>query len=107
MAAETSRALHRIIHHYLHLAYNGPMSEGHNFALVGYCKVCGQGRQFIARELSSASLYVVCEDCEAEWNCPSDASMVGRALTTQHGQSEFVEVWEIAGHPWATEIMNA
>ena len=37
------------------------------------CPVCGQGRVLVAAEKDGHSLFVVCEDCESEWNGPNES----------------------------------
>ena len=37
---------------------------------VGFCPICGQGRQLVFRELASENYYIACEDCESEWRSP-------------------------------------
>jgi hypothetical protein len=75
-------------------------NEQKNYAWIGVCPVCGQGRQIIARENRSGTVYVLCEDCESEWTSPPDASMVAAASRDVFGESTLLTWEEIAQHPW-------
>ncbi len=77
-----------------------------DIAVVGFCPICGQGRQFIARELSSGELFVMCEDCESEWDDPQRADDLSAALSSDHGRSDFVTVKEMQEHSWFALIQN-
>ncbi len=71
-----------------------------NFAWVGQCPVCGQGRQVIARENDTGKMYVVCEECESEWQNPEDAQAKKPASRDLFGRSTYLTREEIASHPW-------
>ncbi len=71
-----------------------------NLAWVGQCPVCVQGRQVIARENDTEKMYVVCEDCESEWDTPQDAKAKKAPSRDIFGASTFLSRDEIAGHPW-------
>jgi hydrogenase maturation factor HypF (carbamoyltransferase family) len=70
------------------------------FACVGVCPLCGQGRQVIARENTSGKLYVLCEDCEAEWQNPTDAREIDRASRDTFGISTLLTSADLSDHPW-------
>lgn len=70
-----------------------------NYAVIGLCPVCSQGRLIVARDLDSGVLYVLCEECESEWDSPSDCS-ISAATRDTHGHSELLDREELAGHPW-------
>lgn len=78
-----------------------------NYAWIGVCPVCGQGRQIIARENSSGKLYVLCEDCESEWRSPQDAREVDAASRGTFGESTFLTRDEIANHAWHAFLEGA
>jgi hypothetical protein len=82
------------------------MSTDQDIALAGYCPVCGQGRQLVAREHSTGSLYVLCEDCESEWDSPDDVSDAERAHRDTHGRSSYVTIREMQSHSWSDKILN-
>jgi hypothetical protein len=71
-----------------------------NYAAIGTCPVCSQGRLLIARDESSSELYVVCEECEAEWADPEAAKEIDAATRNAHGRSTMLQREELVGHPW-------
>jgi hypothetical protein len=71
-----------------------------NVAAIGTCKVCGQGRLIVARDETSKSLYVLCEECESEWDNPEQSQRIEEASRDNHGPSTFLERDELEGHPW-------
>lgn len=77
-----------------------------DFAVVGHCSVCGQGRQFVARENSTGALFVYCEECEAEWNSPADASQTQMATHGMYTTCTLVRVNELLDHDWFQYIVN-
>jgi hypothetical protein len=72
-----------------------------NYATVGTCPICGQGRLIVARDDSSRELYVLCEECEAEWSSPEVSQSIDAATRDIHGQSTLLECEELLGHPWS------
>jgi hypothetical protein len=78
-----------------------------NYAWMGVCPVCGQGRQIIARENRSGTLYVLCEDCESEWTSPQDAREVDAASRGTFGESTLLTREELADHPWQAFLEGA
>ena len=77
-----------------------------DIAVVGFCPICGQGRIFVTRERSSGELFVMCEDCESEWDNPIAANDASAARTSDHGRSDFVTLDEIREHPWFEHVEN-
>lgn len=75
-----------------------------DFAWIGNCPICHQGRQIIAKENSTSKMYVVCEECESEWENPQDAIDKKPALRDTYGPSAFFSREEIAHHPWGTYL---
>lgn len=76
------------------------------YASVGYCPVCGQGRQFVMRDEQTGQLFVCCEDCEAEWSTPEAAKSSSLAARNQHTHASFVTMDELTGHEWEPSIIN-
>jgi hypothetical protein len=70
------------------------------FAAIGTCPLCGQGRLIIARDNALGDLYVLCEECESEWDSPEQATSIGAATHDVHGRSTFLDRDELGGHPW-------
>jgi len=71
-----------------------------NYAAIGTCPVCGQGRLIIARDNASQDLYVLCEECESEWDSPEASRSMDNATRDVHGQSTMLERDDLIGHPW-------
>ena len=40
---------------------------------IGMCMICHQGMLEIVKEKSSGKLFVVCDECEVEWENPDNA----------------------------------
>jgi uncharacterized Zn ribbon protein len=71
-----------------------------NYAAIGACPVCGQGRLIVARDHSSQSLYVLCEECESEWESPEESKTAEAATHDVHGQSTLLDRLDLEEHPW-------
>lgn len=72
-----------------------------NYAAIGTCPLCGQGRLLIARDDSDRSLYVLCEECESEWATPEESGRIESASRDVHGKSTLLDREDLAGHPWS------
>jgi len=70
------------------------------YATIGTCLVCSQGRLIISRDDESGILYVLCEECESEWTCPEDSQDLDAATQAKHGRSTLLERGELEMHPW-------
>jgi hypothetical protein len=71
-----------------------------NYAWIGICPVCSQGRQIIARENRSEVLYVLCEDCESEWRMPQEARDIGRVSRDTFTESTLLTREDLGEDPW-------
>lgn len=71
-----------------------------NYAAIGTCPVCSQGRRIVARDDASRDLYVLCEECESEWADPEQSERIETATRNRHGRSTLMEREELDGHPW-------
>ena len=70
------------------------------------CPVCGQGRVLVARKRGGHSFFVVCEDCESEWNEPKDSYDVALVIRNTHPFLSYVEPSEMFDHQWYPFIFN-
>lgn len=70
------------------------------------CPVCGQGRVLVAAEKDGHSLFVVCEDCESEWNGPNESRDASLATRDQHTFSRYLEPDEMTDHKWYSLLLN-
>jgi hypothetical protein len=83
------------------------MSERINCAIVGYCPVCGQGRQLVVKAKSSGELFVYCEECESRWASPMAARYPDHVLLPWSPLAHFaVSVHELRDHPWMSYVTN-
>jgi hypothetical protein len=71
-----------------------------DYAAIGTCPICGQGRLVVARDNATRELYIVCEECESEWASPSESKLIDAATRDSHGQSTLLEREDLVGHPW-------
>jgi formate dehydrogenase maturation protein FdhE len=69
------------------------------------CPICGQGRVFIAVE-GKGGVYVICEDCESEWNEPNESRDASLATRDQHVFMRYLEPAELIDHYWYSMILN-
>ena len=82
------------------------MSDSKNYASVGLCPICGQGRLIIARDDVSGALYVLCEECESEWASPEESHHIEKASQDTHGASTMLEREELRDHPWMKFLLR-
>lgn len=75
-----------------------------NYAAIGTCVICGQGRLIIAKERSSGGLFVVCEECESEWASPEASESIDAASRDTHGSYTLLEREEVENHPWSAAL---
>ena len=81
------------------LAHSKAMTE---YAAIGTCPVCSQGRLIISRDDESGVLYVLCEECESEWARPEESQNLDAATQAKHGRSTLLERGDLDKHPWKT-----
>jgi len=61
-----------------------------NVAWVGLCPICSQGRQIISRENATGKLFILCQECDAEWQSPDDLRDSTKSSRYTLGPSTFV-----------------
>lgn len=71
-----------------------------NYAAIGSCPLCSQGRLIIARDHESGALYVVCEECGTEWETPEKSRTLEAGTRDSHGRSTLLKREDLVGHPW-------
>jgi hypothetical protein len=71
-----------------------------NYAAIGTCALCGEGRLIISRDDESGVLYVLCEECETEWTSPEESRVIEVGTRGSHGRSTLLERVDLVGHPW-------
>jgi hypothetical protein len=77
-----------------------------DYASIGVCPLCSQGRLIIARDNASGALYVLCEECESEWTSPEESNDIHAASRNKFGESTLLERNDLANHPWNTFIKH-
>lgn len=87
------------------MEHDNPNKSPH-IAVVGFCPVCGQGRQFVARDTLTRGLFVYCEECESEWESPVNACRVDLAKHGKHESSSLVDIDALNGHEWLALVIN-
>ena len=75
-----------------------------DLAWIAECRICGQGRVAVARENSTGALFLMCEECESEWESPGDVKAIAKATRDRFGPATFVERGDLVGHPWAETL---
>jgi hypothetical protein len=71
-----------------------------NYAWIGVCPICNQGRQIVARQDRTQQLYIVCEECESEWRSPQEARDINSATRGVFGKHTFLTRDELLSNPW-------
>jgi hypothetical protein len=72
-----------------------------NYASIGVCRICSQGRLVITRDDESGILYIRCEECESEWVSPEQSRSLDAATQGVHGRSTMLDRAEVLEHPWS------
>lgn len=67
---------------------------------VGQCLVCRQGMLEIVKEKKSGNIFVVCDECEAEWENPKDALKKVNGTRGKYGAITGVTLNEIQILRW-------
>jgi hypothetical protein len=70
------------------------------------CPVCGQGRVLVASEKGDHALFVLCEDCESEWDEPNESRDPAWATRDRHTFSRYLKPDELMNHKWYPLILN-
>lgn len=82
------------------------MAYAHHAVVSETCQVCGQGRVLVASEKDGHSLFVICEDCESEWNESRRSHDVSVASRDRHAFSRYLEPDELTDQPWYFLVLN-
>ena len=82
------------------------MNNDDPFVIRESCPVCGQGRVFIALGRQAKDMFVMCEDCESEWDSPEQALAGARPTRGEHPFTRFAGADDLEGHPWLGFVVN-
>lgn len=78
-----------------------------HFAVVNECcPICRQGTVVVAVENDGYSIFVVCEECEAEWNAPDESCAAAMATRDQHSFLRYMEPDDLMDHHWYPKVLN-
>ena len=81
------------------------LDNSNNYAWVRNCPVCSQGRVIIAKETATEKFYLVCEECESEWQSPEEVA-TSPASRDVFGASTYLTREELGDHPWKEFLHN-
>jgi len=73
---------------------------------IGKCRICRQGLLEIVRDEVSFKLYICCDECEAEWDLPSDALSARNGTRGKYGKIVYPTLAEIQGEEWEVKIFE-
>ena len=51
-------------------------------------------------------MFVMCEDCESEWDCPEQALAGAPPTRDEHPFSRFADADDLEGHQWLVFVVN-
>lgn len=73
---------------------------------IGQCPICRQGVLEILKEDKSGTIYIHCDECEAEWRNPEDALEVRNGTRFHFGLSKPASLEEVYEMNWKVEVHN-
>ena len=76
----------------------------HTVSIGEGCPVCGQGRLLITVSTNWDELFVMCEDCESEWEDPASAIAAKQPTRNKFGFLKFASIDDLVGHPWSQYV---
>lgn len=89
-------------HRLKHLA----MTYMHYAVVNEICPICGQRRILVAAEEDGKRLFVMCEDCESQWDEPTESYKASSASRDRHTFSRYLNSDELIGHLWQSHVLN-
>ncbi len=72
---------------------------------IGQCSICRQGMLEIVKEKASGTIFVVCDECEAEWDNPDDALNKKRGTRGKYGSVTGATLDEVLNLHWDRYIV--
>ena len=76
----------------------------HTVSIGEECPVCGQGRLLVAVSTILGELFVMCEDCESEWESPVTAKASKPPTRDKFGFLKFADIDDLTEHPWLQHV---
>lgn len=73
---------------------------------LGICRICKQGLLEIVKDEITEKIYICCDECEAEWDLPSDALYPINGTRGKYGKIVYPSLAEIQGQEWDVKIFE-
>lgn len=73
---------------------------------IGNCKICRHGLLEIVKEELTEKIFICCDECEAEWDLPSDALNGRNGTRFKYGKIVYPSLTEIQAKKWDVEIFE-
>jgi hypothetical protein len=73
---------------------------------IGLCKICKQGLLEIVKDEERNKIYICCDECEAEWDLPSDALCPKNGTRGKYGKIIYPSLSEINKLNWDVDIFE-
>ncbi|MEJ9280324.1 hypothetical protein [Ureibacillus thermosphaericus] len=81
------------------------MSNNYDFKVV-WCPICSQGWVEIVKDVATQELYVMCSDCETEWDNPENITTSNARIELSENQVTNPTIEEIRNINWEKYIIN-
>lgn len=76
------------------------MCEENEYYIISSCPICRQGYVEIVKEQSTGTLFLCCDECEAEWSTPNDIGVYGKGSRQKYGRVTVPMFDEIKERGW-------
>ena len=73
---------------------------------VGSCLICQQGLLEILKDAQTGKIYICCDECEVEWENPSDALKCQNGTRGRYGKIAPLRLEEILQQKWEADIFE-
>lgn len=73
---------------------------------IGMCRICRQGLLEIVKDDATSKIYICCDECEAEWDLPSDALSAKNGIRGKYGKIVYPSLAEIQREKWKVNIFE-
>jgi len=71
---------------------------------IGKCNICKQGLLEIVKDENSGKIYICCDECEAEWDCPKDALSKKNGTRNKYERIIYPTKEEVLEQKWEVDI---
>ncbi len=66
----------------------------------GECPICRQGKLLAVKRVSTGQLFIMCDDCESQWQSPDDARSFENAFSEEVRDIQKTSFDEIKAAGW-------